>query len=538
MSDKLQQGRTAARVGDMVEARRLLTAVTQETPHNIEAWLELAGVVESLEEKKACLKNVLTLDPANAQARASLTLLERKLGGETTADPFDKLRAGRRPPTAATLPSDVTGPVSIDSTEVELLYCYRHAKVETGLRCNRCSKPICPKCAQHTPVGFRCPECMREIEDRFYSQVQGNYLNPYDRPPAKPLFTFGLMGAILLVWLVQELAGGSTNDGVLINFGANYGPLILQGEVWRLFTSMFLHIGAQHLAFNLIGLIAFGFEMERLYGRYRFLVIYVLSGLFGSLASFAVQGPGTYSAGASGAIFGVIGMQLAFFLFYRRRMGEFGRQKRNTVLILVGVSLLFGCSGIMPADNYAHLGGFLAGVGLGYLLAPRYWVDPAASPRRIVDQAALLKRWWVPTLGWVTLVSGLWLALSFWSMGWWWGAPLEAEPGGGTLAYGQTVASTLASSEGDLWTFEGQAGQIVTITMNSDDLDAYVGLYDPNDEFLIEDDDSGGASNARIDTYLLPVSGTYTIFAVSMDDQLGTYNLTLTLDGALNRTPR
>ena len=55
MSDKLQQGRTAARVGDMAEARRLLTGVTQETPNNIEAWLELAGVVESLEEKKACL---------------------------------------------------------------------------------------------------------------------------------------------------------------------------------------------------------------------------------------------------------------------------------------------------------------------------------------------------------------------------------------------------------------------------------------------------------------------------------------------------
>ncbi len=306
--------------------------------------------------------------------------------------------------------------------ESEPLYCYRHPQVETSLRCNRCNKPICPKCAQRTPVGFRCPDCMLEIEDRYYSQVQGGYLLPYERPPAKPFFTYIFMGAIVLIWAAQEFAGGSTNDEVLINFGANYGPGILQGQVWRLFTSMFLHIGPQHLAFNCIGLLAFGFEMERLYGRWRYLVIYLLSGLFGSLASFAVRGGGTYSAGASGAIFGIVGMQAAFFLFYRHRLGEFGRQRRNMALILIGISLALGFSGIMPSDNWAHLGGFITGFIFGYLLAPRYWVDLAtASSRRIVDRGSLRRRWWVPALGVATLIGGIWLALSFWSGGWWWG---------------------------------------------------------------------------------------------------------------------
>jgi rhomboid protease GluP len=525
MSDKLQQGRIAARVGDTAEARRLFTEATQENPDDDEAWLELAGVVEGLAEKKAYLDRVLALNPDNVSAKAALALLERKLEAKTTAAPV-------APPTPDPLPAH-----TIAEAETGPLYCYRHPKTETSLRCNRCNQPICPKCAHRTPVGFRCPECVLAIEDRFYSQVQGDYLNPYDQPPAKPLFTYILMGAIVLVWLAQELAGGSTEGEVLVKFGANYGPLILQGQVWRLFTSMFLHIGPQHLAFNFIGLIAFGFEMERLYGRTRFIVIYLLSGLFGSLASFALRGPMTYSAGASGAIFGIVGMQLAFFLFYRRRMGEFGRQQRNTALLLIGVSLLLGCSGLMPADNYAHLGGFLAGFTLGYPLVPRYRVDYTGSRRHIIDQASLLKRWWAPALNLAILVGGTWLALSFWTAGWWWGAPPPGEPGGGTIAYGQTVEGQLVSLEGDLWTFEGEAGQVVTITMQSDDLDAYMGLFDPEDEFLVEDDDSGGATNARIDAYVLPVSGTYTIFAISMDDQLGAYRLALSLDGALDQTP-
>ncbi len=524
MSEKLHQGSTAARVGDLAEARRLLAAAAEETPDNVEIWLELAGVIESLEEKKACLEKALALDPDNAQARASLALLERKLtitttdGRSPTADVGPETDDGR--------PSAVGG----QRSAVEILYCYRHPQVETTLRCNRCNKPICPKCAQRTPVGFRCPDCVLEIEDRYYSQVQGGYLIPYERPPAKPFFSYVFIGAIVLIWLAQELAGGSTSDDVLITFGANYGPRILQGEVWRLFTSMFLHIGAQHLAFNCIGLLAFGFEMERLYGRGRYLAIYLLSGLFGSLASFAIRGPGTYSAGASGAIFGVVGMQAAFFLFYRRRLGEFGRQRRNMALILIGISLALGFSGIMPSDNWAHLGGFVAGFIFGYLLTPRYWVDPVTtSSRRIVDRGSLRRRWWVPVLGVAVLVSGVWLATHYWLTLW----DLSAEPFTETkptllpIEYGQTTTHQFASLDGDIWIFEGEADQIVAISVKSEDLEPYVGLYSFEDKFLAED--VGGSEHHVQIKYILPDSGAYTIYITSMDDELGTYELSLTL---------
>ena len=158
----VEQGLTAARVGDIEDARRLLEEATQQRPDNIEAWLGLAGVVESLEEKQKCFKEVLALDPDNSEAKAGLALVERKLadhdhtgeGGETSFASLEAEGEGDR----------------------GLVFCYRHPDVETGLRCNRCGKPICPKCARRTPVGFRCPDCIREQEDKFYTGGNTDYL--------------------------------------------------------------------------------------------------------------------------------------------------------------------------------------------------------------------------------------------------------------------------------------------------------------------------------------------------------------------------
>jgi hypothetical protein len=146
--DLVQQGLTAARVGDMEEARRLLTQATEKMPENIEAWLALAGVVTSLEEKKTYFSKALDLDPNNAEAREGVTRVEQKLA---------EARAKAVPSTG-------------------LGYCYRHPDIETGLRCNRCNKFICPKCAQRSPVGFRCPDCVRVLEDKYYTGTNTDYI--------------------------------------------------------------------------------------------------------------------------------------------------------------------------------------------------------------------------------------------------------------------------------------------------------------------------------------------------------------------------
>jgi hypothetical protein len=147
--DLVQQGLTAARVGDLDDARRLLTQATEQAPNSVAAWLGLAGVVDSLEEKKQCFDRVLALDPDNAEAQAGLALVERKLAEFSPA---------------------------ANDAETGMLHCYRHPGVETGLRCNRCGKPICPKCARRTQVGFRCPDCIREQEDKFYTGTNTDYI--------------------------------------------------------------------------------------------------------------------------------------------------------------------------------------------------------------------------------------------------------------------------------------------------------------------------------------------------------------------------
>lgn len=194
-TDLVQQGLTAARVGDVEDARQLLTEATEQTPNNIEAWLGLAGVVDSLEEKRRCFKKVLALDPDHQEAQAGLALVEKKLGVDRTANDAE------------------TG----DEADTGVTVCYRHPQIETGLRCNRCNKPICPKCAHRTPVGFRCPECVREQEDKYYSGGTSDYV--IAAVVAFPLtlitaglFTFflGRLGLLLLFigfFIVPVIAG-------------------------------------------------------------------------------------------------------------------------------------------------------------------------------------------------------------------------------------------------------------------------------------------------------------------------------------------
>ncbi|MBA3533873.1 MAG: rhomboid family intramembrane serine protease, partial [Ardenticatenales bacterium] len=126
----------------------------------------------------------------------------------------------------------------------------------------------------------------------------------------------------------------------LVAFGAKYNRGILDGETWRLLTPIFLHIGFVHLLFNQYALYLFGREVERLFGTLRFVIIYLLAGLAGSIASFAFSA--AVSAGASGAIFGIIGALTLFFWRNREFLGEAGKQQTRSLLGMIGVNLLLG----------------------------------------------------------------------------------------------------------------------------------------------------------------------------------------------------
>jgi rhomboid protease GluP len=149
----------------------------------------------------------------------------------------------------------------------------------------------------------------------------------------------------------------------LVSWGANYRPVTLDGQVWRLLSSCFLHIGVIHLVLNMYALINIGLLLESVMGRNKFLILYLLTGLAASATSLWWH-ENTVSAGASGAIFGMYGVFVAL-LTTNLIEKEQRRAHLQSMAIFVGYNLLYGLKG--GIDNAAHIGGLLSGVGLGYL---------------------------------------------------------------------------------------------------------------------------------------------------------------------------
>ena len=226
----------------------------------------------------------------------------------------------------------------------------------------------------------------------------------------RPLVTWALLAVNGAVWLGATAAGGSGDRQVLIDFGAMFGPLIVDGEYWRLFTAIFLHVGIAHLAFNAFGLFIFGSLVESVYGHARFALIYAVSGLTGGVASFLVHSV-VVGAGASGAIFGVLGALAAYFVAQRRILGGAAWRSMIGVLILAALNLAYGF--MTPGiDNIAHLGGLAAGAFMGLVLAPSYTVVASAFGANVVrrDTSRLVRRLWVVPVAAVLLAAGTWLA--------------------------------------------------------------------------------------------------------------------------------
>ncbi|MBW3562780.1 MAG: rhomboid family intramembrane serine protease [Actinobacteria bacterium] len=160
------------------------------------------------------------------------------------------------------------------------------------------------------------------------------------------------------VFLLLEAAGGSTDLRVLVRFGAQATPLLEDGELWRLFTSMFLHIGLVHLLANMWALVIFGPLFERSVGRVRYVALYLASGLAGSAVTALFVSPRSVSAGASGAIFGLLG---AFaVLGFRLRDTELGSTWARHALVLIGLNVVLGLT-VPSIGLEAHLGGLVAG---------------------------------------------------------------------------------------------------------------------------------------------------------------------------------
>ena len=227
----------------------------------------------------------------------------------------------------------------------------------------------------------------------------------------KPYATWVLLALIGIMHLVAELSGGSEDPDVLWRLGAMNGQQIAAGEYWRLLAAMFLHSGWMHLGLNAFGLFVVGQLLEPLYGHSRFTAIFLLAGLAGSVTSYALNlslMPNAIGMGASGALFGVLGALVAFFLSHRNQLGDMGRRSLVGLLLLAGVNLLFGLV-TTGVDNFAHIGGFVSGFALGLALSPRYVpvMDTFGFVSNVMDVNSLIKRWWVLPVAAVVLAAGV-----------------------------------------------------------------------------------------------------------------------------------
>ena len=228
-------------------------------------------------------------------------------------------------------------------------------------------------------------------------------------PLYRPRMTYVMIGILIAVFVIETLAGGSENPQVLVNLGANYAPYVTGGDYWRLFTANFLHIGLLHIAFNLYALYIVGMEVEMFYGPWRFLVIYLLTGISGAIASYAF----TYglSAGASTAIFGLIGTLVAFFTRNRAVFGEMSRSRLTNLIVVIAINVVYGLS-VPYIDMWGHAGGFVGGFILGWLLCPFYQIESRPDGlRHIVDRTSLRTEWIGVVLVSVLMVVAFWAAL-------------------------------------------------------------------------------------------------------------------------------
>lgn len=256
--------------------------------------------------------------------------------------------------------------------------CYRHPKRETYLRCSRCDRPICTDCMHEASVGHHCPECVAEAR-RTVRQGKTTFGGTSIGQHGYVTKALVAINVAVMVASIASSGGRGMFGGGLGGFLGGSTPLTAQGavigaydypngtriplgvadgEFYRLLTSVFIHYGLLHLLVNMWALWVLGRNLEAALGPVRFGVLYLVSGLGGSVACY-VFSPASASAGASGALFGLFA---ALFILLRR----LGRDTSSIIPILI-INLAF--SFVPGISLAAHLGGLVTGAVLSVALA-------------------------------------------------------------------------------------------------------------------------------------------------------------------------
>lgn len=243
-------------------------------------------------------------------------------------------------------------------------FCYRHPKRVSYVLCQRCARTICGGCQIAAPVGVHCPECQAEAKARQPKSVRrAARAGRWGDAPV----TYTLLATIAVMYVAQLLSGGIVTNLAL------YFPPLTPDQPWRMLTALFVHSERSffHILFNGYSLWVLGTLIERLLGSGRFALLFLISGLGGSVAVLWL-GYGQAVIGASGAIFGLFGALLVL-------QQSFGVTSPQLVIVLV-LNLVLGF--IVPGVSWqAHIGGLLVGLAIAWgLVKARDGAVPGGIP--------------------------------------------------------------------------------------------------------------------------------------------------------------
>ncbi|MEV7092988.1 rhomboid family intramembrane serine protease [Amycolatopsis sp. NPDC051045] len=252
--------------------------------------------------------------------------------------------------------------------------CWWHPNRPTGLSCSRCGRPACPDCLREAPVGFQCTDCVhaggqeQRRQQRGYQEAALGERTVFGaRLSQSVLVTQVILAVNVLVYLFTVFQAQSLSDNdfsAAFQRGSLYVAATLgDGEWWRVLTNGFLHYGPIHVAVNMFSLWMMGRALEQVCGRGRYLALYVISMLGASAAVLLFDDPGSRTAGASGALFGLMGAYAVIVL--KLRLNPTGL----LITLALNAFITFGIPGI---SIYAHVGGLVTGalVSVALLYAP------------------------------------------------------------------------------------------------------------------------------------------------------------------------
>jgi rhomboid protease GluP len=196
--------------------------------------------------------------------------------------------------------------------------------------------------------------------------------------------TYSIIGVTVLSYILQLVSEYVYGQDILILYGARINEAILAGQIWRFITPALLHASLPHIAFNMYALLSFGTGLERHFGHGRFLLLYLLSAFAGNVASFLFTG-GSYSVGASTAVFGLLGAE-AVFLIQNRKV--FAGQFRSAIgnIIFIAAINLFIIGSLPGIDNWGHIGGLVGGLMFTTFAGPVYEVEGTYPDFHFVDR--------------------------------------------------------------------------------------------------------------------------------------------------------